>query len=147
MTLWDCFGAALIAMILSLLAGEWRVWDTNRRLAPRKHNANRRFLRRMLGGALLLSVLLVLRFPSPEGLPQNLLLLKLLLALFICCMVFLVVIYDVRSVTREVREESAQDLHEYLTAAAHLRQLDPCMPRSEAPDRSEHGQSSDEVRS
>ena len=124
MTLLDYIGLALGLMIFLLLGIEWRVWRADRQLSNRKSFAWRRLARRAFVGLLLILVLIVLRIPIYHDIPPRILFIKVVIALVLCAAVFIILIWDLRSITHQVRQESAQELQECLEAMALLQKVE-----------------------
>ena len=86
-----------------------------------RHLVIRRFVRRMTGAVILAAILILLDYPPNSGLDQKAQLIKLLSSLSLCILLFLFVLWDFRSVRRDLREEvknlmdqSARELREYM---------------------------------
>ncbi|MFP4379214.1 MAG: hypothetical protein ACLFUS_01830 [Candidatus Sumerlaeia bacterium] len=86
-----------------------------------RHLVIRRFVRRMTGVVILAAILVLLVYPPNSGLDQKGQLIKMLSSLSLCILLFLFVLWDFRSVRRDLREEvknlmdqSARELRQYM---------------------------------
>lgn len=114
MFLWFFFGLFVASALFLLIFSEVRIWIADRRIPSRVRVAHWRLARRALGATLLLAILMLLRYPAFNTLSSRSLLVKLLACLALCCAEFVVVIRDYCAVLRDLRRQSAQELHDWL---------------------------------
>jgi membrane protein required for beta-lactamase induction len=100
-------GVLVMAGFIATEMNRWLVLRREEKEAP--VGMTSRMIRRSLGAFLLLVVLLLVKYPSRESLTDAGLFFKYLVCLWLCVMVFLIAIYDLRSIRRELRSELSED--------------------------------------
>ncbi len=113
MTIAQIIGNALLFFGVLVMAG-FIAFEINRWIELRKSDEPprgllNRTLRRSIGAFLLLVVLLLIKYPEESTLTQPQLFFKYLACLWLCLMVFLIALFDMRSIRAELRHELRKD--------------------------------------
>lgn len=111
----------LWVVVIALVVTEWGHYVREKQHPLMRRQVRARLLRRGLGGALLVTILVLLGYPPMPVLTPFQQLLKLSACMLLAFLLFLVAVWDYRVVRKEIQREvfgfmqqSAQDLHPLL---------------------------------
>jgi hypothetical protein len=113
---------SIVGVVLALVARtEWRTWLSDRLDATLRTNALRRLWRRLTGMVILVTVLVLLRYPSESALTAMQMALKILVCLTLCVFLFALALWDLRTVRHQMKREvkdfldnSSEEFEKYL---------------------------------
>jgi TRAP-type C4-dicarboxylate transport system permease large subunit len=128
MDAWHAIGwiflAVLVGAVLLMIMIEARAWQAKRSDPTEARRATHRLLRRGAGASLLLLALILIVYPPTDALTTNQQLVKIMASLALCLPVFMIVRWDYRIMSREIRRE-VDGFMDQSTAAfrKHLEEL------------------------
>jgi hypothetical protein len=121
----------IIAIVLvAVTRTEWRAWTNDRSNPERRTSALHRLWRRGTGMVVLVIALALLRYPPESNLSREMLALKALICLLLCVALFVLALWDLRTIRHQMKHEvkdfldtSSAEFEQYLQE--HLKKKEP----------------------